>query len=165
MNLFGTKKKKYEEDRIPVSVDDVIPIRESCDDGICLVGKNLWSKTYRFSDINYATASKEIKEDLFMAYSEMLNSLDSGGETKITINNRRLIKSRFEKTNMLSLMGDEYDKYRREYGLSYEIVSPNHDRLMGIFDEFCDKYGIMKNRECFEYLSELPEKYRQLTLF
>ena len=101
MNLFGTKNKKYEEDRIPVSVDDVIPIRESCDDGMCLVGKNLWSKTYRFSDINYATASKEIKEDLFMAYSEILNSLDSGADTKITINNRRLIKSRFEKTNML----------------------------------------------------------------
>ena len=57
------------------------------------------------------------------------------------------------------------DRYRREYGLSYEIVSPNHDRLMGIFHEFCEKYGIMRNRECFEYLSELPEKYQQLTLF
>lgn len=57
------------------------------------------------------------------------------------------------------------DRYRREYGLSYEIVSPNHDRLMRIFDDFCEKYGIMKNSECFEYLSDLPEKYRQLTLF
>ena len=57
------------------------------------------------------------------------------------------------------------DRYRREYGLSYEIVSPNNDRLMGIFHEFCEKYGIMRSRECFEYLSELPEKYRQLTLF
>ena len=57
------------------------------------------------------------------------------------------------------------DRYRREYGLSYEIVSPNHDRLMRIFDDFCEKYSIMKNRECFAYLSELPEKYQQLTLF
>lgn len=134
MNLFGTKKKKYEEDRIPVSVDDVIPIRESCDDGMCLVGKNLWSKTYRFSDINYATASKEIKEDLFMAYSEILNSLDSGAETKITINNRRLIKSRFEKTNMLSLMGDEYDKYRREYN---SVIEKNVNLTCGVTQ---DKY-------------------------
>lgn len=57
------------------------------------------------------------------------------------------------------------DRYRREFGLSYEIVSPNHDRLMRILDDFCTKYGIMHNRECFDYLSELPEKYQQLTLF
>ncbi|MBP5580706.1 MAG: radical SAM protein, partial [Ruminococcus sp.] len=57
------------------------------------------------------------------------------------------------------------DRYRREFGLSYEIVSANHDRLMRILDDFCDKYGIMQNRECFAYLSELPEKYQQLTLF
>lgn len=57
------------------------------------------------------------------------------------------------------------DRYRREYGNAYEIVSPNHDRLMRIFNDFCEKYGIMQNRECFAYLSELPEKYRQLTLF
>lgn len=57
------------------------------------------------------------------------------------------------------------DRYRREFGLSYEIVSPNHDRLMRILDDFCTKYGIMHNRECFDYLSEIPEKYQQLTLF
>jgi DNA repair photolyase len=57
------------------------------------------------------------------------------------------------------------DRYRREYGNAYEIVSPNHDRLMRIFNEFCEKYGIMQNRDCFGYLSELPEKYEQLTLF
>lgn len=57
------------------------------------------------------------------------------------------------------------DRYRREYGNAYEIVSPNHDRLMRIFDDFCDKYGIMRNRDCFAYLSDLPEKYQQLTLF
>ncbi|MCR4638777.1 radical SAM protein [Ruminococcus sp.] len=57
------------------------------------------------------------------------------------------------------------DRYRREFGLSYEIVSAKHDRLMRILDDFCYKYGIMQNRECFAYLSELPEKYQQLTLF
>lgn len=58
------------------------------------------------------------------------------------------------------------DRYRREYGLSYEAVSPDNDRLMAIFNDFCEKYGIMHdNGECFRYLEELPEKFEQLTLF
>ena len=48
MSLFGAKKKPVEEDKIPTCVDDVIPIRESYEDGICLVGRNLWSKTCVF---------------------------------------------------------------------------------------------------------------------
>ena len=57
------------------------------------------------------------------------------------------------------------DRYRREYGNAYEIISPNNERLMMILNDFCQKYGVMQNRECFEYLSELPEKYEQLSLF
>lgn len=57
------------------------------------------------------------------------------------------------------------DRYRREFGNAYEIASPAHTRLMAKINEFCDKYGILLNKECFSYLSELPEKYQQLTLF
>lgn len=78
------------------NVDQAIPIQEVYDDGIFLVGRNLWSKTFSFTDINYAVASKEDKEGMFLGYSEILNSLDSGATTKITINNRRIQKSRFE---------------------------------------------------------------------
>lgn len=57
-------------------------------------------------------------------------------------------------------------RYRREYGNAYEIVSPNHGRLMRVFNEFCKKYGIIHDiNECFIYLNELPEKFEQLTLF
>ena len=43
-------------------------------------------------DINYAVASKEDKEAMFLDYSDLLNSLDVGAITKITINNRRINK-------------------------------------------------------------------------
>lgn len=57
-------------------------------------------------------------------------------------------------------------RYRKEFGSAYEIVSPNHSRLMAVFNEFCDKYGIIHDiNACFGYLNELPEKYEQLTLF
>ena len=62
MNLFGGKKKVVEADKIPTTVEQAIPIQEIYEDGICLVGRNLWSKTFRFTDINYEVASREDKE-------------------------------------------------------------------------------------------------------
>lgn len=52
---------------------------------------------------------------MFLEYSELLNSLDSGATTKITINNRRLNRLDFEKTILIPKTGDELDEYREEY--------------------------------------------------
>ena len=57
--------------------------------------QNKYSKSFKFLDINYAVASKEDKEAMFLDYSALLNSLDAGATTKITINNRRINKIRF----------------------------------------------------------------------
>lgn len=54
-------------------------------------------------------------EDMFLDYSELLNSLDSGATTKITINNRRLNRANFEQSILMPLRGDSRDVYRREY--------------------------------------------------
>ena len=61
--------------RIPRRVQDVIPIQCVWPDGIFKVGIK-FSKTYRFTDINYKVASREDKETMFLAYSELLNGLD-----------------------------------------------------------------------------------------
>ena len=74
--------------RIPRRVQDVIPIQCVWPDGIFKVGIK-FSKTYRFTDINYKVASREDKETMFLAYSELLNGLDSAATTKLTICNRR----------------------------------------------------------------------------
>ena len=50
------------------------PITAIYDDGIFQIGKDKFSKTYKFSDINYAVASREDKEAMFLEYSELLNS-------------------------------------------------------------------------------------------
>ena len=52
---------------------------------------------------------------MFLDYSELLNSLDSGATTKITINNRRLNRANFEQSILMPLRGDSRDVYRREY--------------------------------------------------
>ena len=114
MSLFGHKQKTVEPDVIPTAVEQAIPIRDVCEDGIFLVGRNLWSKTYRFTDVNYATASKEDKEGMFFAYSEILNTFDAGAMTKITVNNRRLNQTKFRENNMLELQGDS-SAFIRDY--------------------------------------------------
>lgn len=86
-NIFKQDKEKFV---IPRSVQQVIPIETIWSDGIFKIGRNKFARTYKFTDINYAVASKVDKETMFLEYMDLLNSFDCGGTTKITINNRRL---------------------------------------------------------------------------
>ena len=111
-NLFKQDREKFV---VPKCVQDLIPARVIWKDGIFLVGKNKYTKCYKFSDINYAVASKDDKEEMFLQYSELLNSFETGATTKITIANRRFNKLDFEKTIMLPMEKDELNQYREEY--------------------------------------------------
>ena len=115
--MIKTLKQVMNADResykVPRSVQEAIPIRRIWPDGIFQVG-NKFSKTFRFTDINYSVASKDDQMAMFLDYCELLNSLEVGATTKITINNRRLNQRNFEK-NLLPHLGDELDHYRDEY--------------------------------------------------
>jgi hypothetical protein len=104
-------KEKY---KVPRKVQDTIPVNCIWMDGIFKAG-NKFSKSYKFTDINYLVASREDKESMFLTYSELLNSLDSGASTKITINNHRMNRTDFEKSILMPLRGDRLDEYRKEY--------------------------------------------------
>ena len=110
--IFKRDKEKFV---VPKNTQDIIPIKAIWDDGIFEVQKNKFSKCYKFIDINYAVASHEDKEAMFLDYSDLLNSLDNGATSKITINNRRINKIDFEKTILMKDVGDGLDKYRHEY--------------------------------------------------
>ena len=112
--LSKAQKMEREKFRIPCSVQDAIPIRRIFADGIFQVG-NQYSKTWSFTDINYAIASKEDKTSMFLDYSELLNALDSGASAKITIYNRRINKAEFEKSVLLPDKADGLDEYRHEF--------------------------------------------------
>ena len=108
-------KQDKERFVVPKGVQDVIPVKAIYDDGIFQVGRDKFTRSFKFTDINYAVASREDKEAMFLEYSELLNSFDSGATTKITINNRRLNRLDFEKTILMPLKGDALDEYREEY--------------------------------------------------
>lgn len=110
--IFKQDKEKF---RIPRSVQQVIPIQAIWADGVFQVGRNKFTRTYKFMDINYAVASREDQEAMFLEYSELLNSFDSGATAKITINNRRLNRQDFEKAILIPMREDGLDVYREEY--------------------------------------------------
>ena len=107
-------KKDQEPYRVPKRVQDVIPIKRMWNDGIFLAG-NRYSKTFKFTDINYMVASLEAQKKLFLAYAALINSLDCGATTKITLNNRHLNRKNFADTVLMKLKNDYLDYYRMEY--------------------------------------------------
>jgi len=109
--ILSQDKEKY---KVPKKVQDVIPIKKIWPDGVFQVG-NKFAKSWKFSDINYMVASREDKESMFLTYSELLNSLDSGATTKITINNHHMKKADFENSILMPMKEDGLDEYRAEY--------------------------------------------------
>ena len=109
--IMTQDKERY---KVPRRVQDVIPITCIWNDGIFRVG-NKFAKSFKFTDINYMVASREDKENMFLTYSELLNSLDSGATTKITIYNHRMNEADFEGTSLMPIQGDWRDEYREEY--------------------------------------------------
>ena len=160
--LFKKDKEKF---KIPKSVQDAIPIDAMWEDGIFLVGKNKYSKCFKFTDINYSVASREDKEEMFLEYSELLNSFDTGATSKITIINRRLNKLDFQKTMFIKLEDDELDKYRKEYN---KMLLDKATASNGIVQEKCititiEKKNIEDARLYFLRIgTELINKFKEL---
>ncbi len=103
--LSQTLKQDKEKFKVPKSVQQAIPIRKIWPDGIFQV-ESKYSRTFRFTDINYSIASKADKTEMFLDYSELLNALDSGCTAKITLNNRKINKEEFEQSLLIPMKRD-----------------------------------------------------------
>lgn len=127
-SLHRFNQFEKEKCRLPKNVQQVIPVRVIYPDGIFLIGRQKYSKTYRFTDINYAVASHEDKEALFLEYAALLNGFDTMATTKITINNRRVNQKTFEKKLLIPYKDDGLDHYRKEYNdmLLSKATATNH---------------------------------------
>ncbi len=119
--MLKTLKTLLRQDRekfvIPKGVQDIIPVMEIYKDGIFKVGKDKYSKSYKFTDINFAVASYEEMLAMLQSYADFLNSLDSGVTTQININNRHLNQLDFKNTILMQNRNDNLDEYRKEYDL------------------------------------------------
>ena len=58
------------------------------------------------------------------------------------------------------------EQYIKQYGNAYELPSPNAKELMGLFQRICKEKGMLSTPdECFRFMHELPDKYRQMSIF
>jgi type IV secretory pathway VirB4 component len=118
-SLIKIKKSSDTPFKVPKSIQQFIPVDQVWQDGI-FRSESRFSKSWKIADINYAVASKDDQTELFLGYSELLNSLDAGATTQITINNRRLNRQDFEKTILIPAKPDGLNTYRDEYNAMLE---------------------------------------------
>lgn len=112
-NLFGRKNRiKKQKRKIARTVQQSIPIDAIYKDGIFRTGR-LFSKSWKFSDINYAVASDDDQLQMFLAHSAILNGLPTDAMAEITIYNRQLHNKVFEQITTPS-DNPNYRKYTKE---------------------------------------------------
>ena len=118
MGLFsdGFKELKKASEPIyksPKSIQETIEIMEVSENGIFKIQENKYSKTYKFMDINYTTATYEEQEEILQRYCKFLNSLDCS--FKITINNKNKDMEDLRRYILLPYLDDGFDRFRKIY--------------------------------------------------
>ena len=104
-----TKRTQKAKRKIPKTVQQSIPVDVIYKDGIIQSGR-IFSKTWRFSDINYEVASNAEQEEMFLAHSAILNGLPTDATAKISIFNRKIQNNAIEKI-IVPVSDEKYKKY------------------------------------------------------
>ena len=149
MLLRKEKRAKKSKRKIPKSVQQSIPVDVVYKDGIIQSGR-IFSKTWRFSDINYEVASNADQEEMFLAHSAILNGLPTDATAKISIYNRKLQHNIFEKI-AAPISNEKYKEYTKELEelLSDKMAESNnivHEKYITISAE---KKNIQEARTYF----------------
>ena len=118
MKLSKMKAPAYKKERamvrLPKTAQQSIPIQRIHRDGIWEVGGK-YSRTWRFTDINYSVADEEDKRDMLILYCALEKALPTDAITKISIVNKRLNPKEFQKEMLLPAKQDGQNHYRSEY--------------------------------------------------
>jgi len=49
------------------------------------------------------------------------------------------------------------ERYQRQYGYAYSLLSPNNSKLMYMYRQFCKENNIIMDQQCFDFMKEFPE--------
>ena len=100
---------------VPQTAQESIPFDRMLPDGICRVGKNFYTKTIQFQDINYQLAQQEDQTEIFEEWCSFLNFFDSSVHFQLSFLNLTTDVEKFEKKIAIKHRGDGYDRVRDEY--------------------------------------------------
>lgn len=107
-------QKAQRDGKIPRDAVQTIPYRELFPDGLMQVNDKLYTKTLRFSDINYELAQPEDKEQTFDGLCDFYNALDSSMWAQMNFINLRANLIDYRKSVTVTGQGDDCDDMRRE---------------------------------------------------
>ena len=95
LSLLRREKKKKND--IPYTAQESIPFDRMFPDGICRVGRDYYTKTIQFQDINYQLAQQEDQTEIFDEWCQFLNFFDSSVHFQISFMNMATDVEKFEK--------------------------------------------------------------------
>lgn len=161
-NILKRDKEKF---IIPKGVQDIIPVKRIWEDGTFLVGRNKYSKTFIFTDINYVVASEDDKEEMFLDYMQILNSFESETFIKITILNSKINEEDIEQNVMIGFKKDRLDRLRKEYNRLIDESSKNSNGIkqMKLITVTVIKKNLEEARTAFRRIAiELNKHFKKL---
>lgn len=114
--LNAERKKQLKKAAAPKNTVQQIKYDLMFEDGICQIEHGLYSRSFKFSDINYQTARRDEQVDLFTRYCEALNYCDPTIHLQINIVNRRIDKEAFKETMFMPMIDGQakLNHYRKE---------------------------------------------------
>lgn len=129
LSFLKKEKNAKKKVRIPKSTQQSIPYSMSYEDGILMHGRNRYSKSFHFKDINYQVGKQEDQEEVFAKYCEFLNYFDNTVDLQITITNKNFNKEDFEEKLVVKSRDDHLEVYRAEYNamLKKKIVGGKNE--------------------------------------
>ena len=116
------------KDEKKISAQKTIAYKEMARDGICRVKDRCYSKTIRFSDINYQLAQNEDKNAIFENWCDFLNYFDSSIHFQLSFINHKSSMKEFENVIRIRPANDDFDEIRMEYAqmLRHQLAKGNN---------------------------------------
>ncbi|WP_308578214.1 VirB4-like conjugal transfer ATPase, CD1110 family [uncultured Parvimonas sp.] len=111
INTFLNKNAKTNN----VTTEDTVLPLEVYKNGVFKISKNEYSKTLEFFDRNYTALSEEDRENLFINFSEILNSFDSSNSYQFSYINCGEKSFKLEDRFKIENKNDAFDEFRDEY--------------------------------------------------
>lgn len=113
----STKQKKEKEKRkIPKNTIETIPYIKMCENDMTMLEKEVYSKTFEFTDINYSIMKQEQQEDIFLIYGKLLNYFNADVKIQINIINSLLDMNEIQEKVFYKSGADENeDELKKEY--------------------------------------------------
>lgn len=103
------KAQRKDSHRVPFSVQDTVPVRTVWEDGTFYHGGNLYSRCYRFTDINYFIVDPEQRMELYEKFQHLLAAMGGGATYKITTYKRKMDMAAWEEEMLLPMQENGLD--------------------------------------------------------